>query len=245
LHAASATWKHAKEEEELFMTTIAASKLGTSTASSADRLFNFSAGPGVRMDDLTKKQDFTAMQALQQRQAVAMMVDLTQTMAADALKMSFDDEFADWTKRAANPAASERAKYQKMVSMAEPLAGLAPDDEKFRRGYAVLRSIDNDGPDTEAAVFALHQRMAQETEQLAYDQHNLKGQLRRHLTTFVGIASKVDFNAETVEKNKKTLFVNAADERQGALWKACFRAGEAPTAAALKLARAWLAELQP
>jgi hypothetical protein len=39
------------------------------------------------------------------------------------------------------------------------------------------------------------------------------------------------------------MFVNAADEKQGAMWKACFRAGEAPTAAAVKLAKAWLLEL--
>ena len=57
------------------------------------------------------------------------------------------------------------------------------------------------------------------------------------------IAAKVNFDAKTVEKNEQTFFVNPADERQGALWKACFRAGAAPTAAALKLARAWLAEL--
>jgi hypothetical protein len=92
-------------------------------------------------------------------------------------------------------------------------------------------------------VFALHQRVTQEREQAAYDSHNLTGQLKRHLTTFVNVASKVNFKAPTVEKNRTTVFVNAADEKQGALWKACFRAGPAPTAAAVKLARAWLAEL--
>jgi hypothetical protein len=53
----------------------------------------------------------------------------------------------------------------------------------------------------------------------------------------------VNFAAPTVEKGETEVFVNPADERQGALWKACFRAGAAPTAAALALAKAWLAEL--
>jgi hypothetical protein len=86
----------------------------------------------------------------------------------------------------------------------------------------------------------MHQRFKDETEQAAYDSHNLKGQLKQQLTAFVAIAARVHFNAPTVEKNRKTMFVNAADEKQGAIWKACFRAGEAPTAAAIKLAKAWL-----
>ena len=50
-------------------------------------------------------------------------------------------------------------------------------------------------------------------------------------------------NDPTVEKAGKTVFVNAADEKRSALWKACFRAGAAPTAAGVKLAKAWLSEL--
>ena len=89
----------------------------------------------------------------------------------------------------------------------------------------------------------MHSRVDQEAEQVAYDQHNLETQLRQHLTTFVAIASKVNFKAQTVEKGGETKLVNSGDEAQGALWKACFRAGEAPTAAAVKLAKAWLSEL--
>ena len=105
----------------------------------------------------------------------------------------------------------------------------------------MIKSIDVGGPETEEAVFAMQTSASkQEKEQAAYDSHNLKGQLKQQLTAFVAIASKVNFNAPTVEKGKKTIFVNAADEKQGALWKACFRAGEASTTAAIKLARAWL-----
>ena len=69
----------------------------------------------------------------------------------------------------------------------------------------MLKSIDNDGPDTEEAVFAIHARQKQETEQLAYDEHHLTGQLKRQLTAFVAIAAKVDFSAQTVEKNEDAL----------------------------------------
>ena len=107
----------------------------------------------------------------------------------------------------------------------------------------MLKSIDNDDPDTEDAVFALHQRATQEREQVAYDRYNLSAQLRPQLTAFIAIASTVNFAAPTVEKGETTVFVNPANEQQGALWKACFRAGAAPTAAALAFAKGWLAEL--
>ncbi|MGE0463121.1 MAG: hypothetical protein AB7Q16_17285 [Vicinamibacterales bacterium] len=197
----------------------------------------------VTMEEAVKRNDMKALEAIQLRQTLAAQIELSRSVPADYLKTQFDEELADWKKQAANTGRRDRAKYQKLVAAAQPLEGLAPGDEKFRRGYAVLKSIENDGPDEEAAVFALYDREKQEQEQIAYDQHNLKGQLQRNLTAFVAIASKVNFGAQTVEKNGKTLFVNPADERQGAIWKACFRAGEAPTAAAIKLARAWLAEL--
>lgn len=197
----------------------------------------------VGIEDALKKNDLKAIEAIQAREVVAIAVDQVRSTPADFLKTAFAQELAEWKKQAANPKRRDQAKFQKLVAKAQPLESLAANDEKFLRGYAVLKSIDNDGPDTEEAVFAIHLRVTQEKEQIAYDSHNLKGQLKQQLTTFVAVASTVNFNAPTVEKNGKTLFVNAADERQGALWKACFRAGEAPTAAALKLARAWLAEL--
>ena len=190
-----------------------------------------------------KKNDLKMIEGIQARETVAMGVDRIRLTPPESVKTEFAEELAKWKVEAAKPTQRNKAKFQKLVAMAQPLEGLAANDEKFLRGYAVLLSVDNDGPATEEAVFAIHQRVTQEREQLAYDEHNLKGQLKQQLTTFVAIATKVNFDAKTVEKDDRTLFVNPADEKQGALWKACFRAGEAPTAAALKLARAWLAEL--
>jgi hypothetical protein len=197
----------------------------------------------VGIEQALKKNDLKTIEAIQAREVVAIGVDQIGLIPAESLKKEFDRDLATWKMDAAKPKAREQAKFQKLVARAQPLEGLAANDEKFLRGYAVLKSIENGGPDTEEAVYAIHKRVTQEREQLAYDEHNLKGQLKQQLTTFVTTAAKVNFNAETVEKDDKILFVNPSDEKQGALWKACFRAGEAPTAAALKLARAWLAEL--
>ena len=197
----------------------------------------------IGFEEAMKKNDLKAIEAIQLRQVVAMGVEQVRIVPPEALKQSLTSEMADWNKRAADPKNSERAKYQKLVAKGKTLEPLPAKDEKFLMGYAVLKSIDNDGPDTEEAVLAIHRRVQDEKEQAAWDEHNLRGQLKRNLTAFVAVASKVNFKAPTVEKSGKTMFVNAADEKQGAMWKACFRAGEAPTAAALKLAKAWLLEL--
>ncbi|MDP2318449.1 MAG: hypothetical protein Q8O42_03805 [Acidobacteriota bacterium] len=197
----------------------------------------------VGVEAAMRKNDLKAIEAIQSREVVANLVDQVQSWPADMRKTYFSSELANWKKYAADPKRRDQAKYQKLVALAQPLETMAAGDEQWARSFAVILSIDNGGPDTEAAVFAMHQRVKQEREQLAYDEHNMPGRLKRELTTFVAVASKVNFSAPTVEKGGKTVFVNAADERQGALWKACFRAGEAPTAAAVKLARAWLAEL--
>ena len=197
----------------------------------------------VSLEDAMKKGDVKQMEAIQSRMMVAVVVDQVKTMPGEMLKRDLTESLPKWKEYAANPKHSARAKYQKMVAKAQSIETLPASDEKLKRGYAVIQSIDNGGPDTEDAVYATHARAKQEQEQAAYDAHSLKGQLRQQLTTFVAIASKVNFNAPTVEKNRKTMFVNAADEKQGAIWKGCFRAGQPATAAAVKLARAWLAEL--
>ena len=197
----------------------------------------------VGLEEAMKKGDVKAMEAIQAREYAAVTVNQVRTMPAEQRKMFFTQELASWKADAAKPKRSDQAKLQKMIAMAQPIESLPANDEKFIRTFTVIMSIDNGGPDTEAVVFALAERATREKEQLAYDSHNLKAQLKQQLTTFVAIAPKVNFKAPTVEKGGQTRFVNAADERQGALWKACFRAGPGPTAAALKLARAWLAEL--
>ena len=183
----------------------------------------------VGLEEAMKKGDVKAMEAIQAREMAAITVGQVRSMPAEIRKTNFTQLLTQWKADAAKPKRSDQAKLQKMIAMAQPIESLPANDEKFVRTFAVIMSIDSGGPDTEAALFALAERATREKEQLAYDQHNLKGQLKQQLTTFVAIATKVNFKAPTSRNGKQTLFVNAADERQGALWKACFRAGPGPT----------------
>jgi hypothetical protein len=160
------------------------------------------------------------------------------------LKMMLDMQLPDWTKDANNVKGSDRAKYQKVVKGAAAIEGLAVSDpEKFRRGLAVLLSTVNDGPDTEAALYGASAASQKETEQVAWDKHNLRGALKRLLTQAVAEAPTVDYAAQTVEKSGVRVFVNPAYEKKSATWKAMYRAGKGPATAGVAIAAAWLKEL--
>ena len=105
--------------------------------------------------------------------------------------------------------------------------------EKMRRAYAVLQSIDREGPETEAALYAEAEKARADEEQAAYDKHNLRAVLKSSLQTFATLVPTVDFAAATTQKGGSTVFTNPAYEKKGAVWKACFRAGKAPSQAAL------------
>ena len=94
----------------------------------------------IGLEDALKKNDLKAIEAIQARETVAIVVDQVRMMPADFLKTAFEQELADWKKDAANPKRRDRAKFQKLVARAQPLEGLAASDEKFLRGYAVLKS---------------------------------------------------------------------------------------------------------
>ena len=76
-----------------------------------------------------------------------------------------------------------------------------------------------------------------------WDQHNLRGALKRVLTQVVAEAPTVDYAAKTVQKSGSEVFVNPAYEKKSVIWKAMFRAGKGPSAAGVEVARAWLKEL--
>jgi hypothetical protein len=153
-------------------------------------------------------------------------------------------EMRGWTRRADDVKRKDRAKFQKMVKDAQALQALGTSDvQKLRRGMAVLYSMDRDGPDTEQALYALRDRVKAESEQIAWNQHNLKAALRTQLTAFVALVPTVDFAAATKEEDGMVRFVNPAHERKGQVWKACFRAGKPVSMRAMEMAQAWLKEL--
>jgi hypothetical protein len=178
------------------------------------------------------------------REMAALYVQLAMESKIDDLKMMFDESVKEWTKEAGKPKGSDKAKYAKLVAQSAAIKDLSVSDPvKFRRGYAVLRSAEADGLDTEEALFGAQASSQKDNEQLMWDEHNLRGALKRVLTQVVAEAPTVDFAAQTVQKSSSVVFVNPAYEKKSVVWKAMYRAGKGPTAAGVEVARAWLKEL--
>lgn len=181
-----------------------------------------------------------------QRQMTAVHVDLTMQTPMPDLRAMFDRTLAGWTKDANRPtrSAEDKAKYAKLVAGGEAIKDLsATEPDTFRRGYAVLLSMAAGGPDTEAALFGAQESGKKDEEQVAWDKHNLRGAIKRLLTQAVAEAPTVDFAAKTELKDGVFVFVNPAYEKKSLTWKAMYRAGKAPAAAGVEIARAWLKEL--
>jgi hypothetical protein len=196
------------------------------------------------VEDFVKKQDFKGMEAFTKRQTVMNVVDNVERQSAADIQRTLGYELESWRRSATTATGKNQAKYQTYVKDGEALVALGTGDVvKLRRGYARLKSIDMDGPDTEEAVYAMHAKAKQEAQQIAWDDHNLRGVLKQQLSAFVALAATVDFDAQTVAKDGELKFVKAAYERKGAIWKACFRAGEPATTAAVRFAQAWLKDL--
>ena len=198
----------------------------------------------VSTEELLKRSDMAAFETRSKGESAAAIVDNMESQDAKTLQLLISQNLPSWTRNAENVKRKDRAKFQKMVRDAQALQALGTSDvQKLRRGVAVLYSMDQDGPDTEEALYALRDRSRAESEQLAWDQYNLKTVLRKQLTAFVALVPTVDFAAATKEGDGKVLFVNPAYERKGQVWKACFRAGKPVSMSAMQLAQAWLKEL--
>lgn len=80
-------------------------------------------------------------------------------------------------------------------------------------------------------------------EQRAWNEHNLKAELRRRLADFVKLAESIDFSAPTQRNAGKMVFTNPGIERKPHHWKLLYRLGKEPTMAAAGVAKDWLREL--
>jgi len=199
----------------------------------------------VGLDQLMKKKDYAGMDAFSRRQTVVNLVENVEEQSAADIQRTLGYELENWRKSAQTATGKNKAKYERYVRDGEALVAFGTSDmTKLRRGYAVLKSIDLGGPDTEDSLYGMYSKAKQEKQQIAWDEHNLRSVVQQQLSAFVLVAASVDFAAETVMKNGKEKFVKAAYEKKGALWKACFRAGQPATNAAKQFAEAWLKELQ-
>ena len=153
----------------------------------------------VSMEELVKRKDFAAIEARNKGRSAAAIVDNMESRTQDAAGLD-QPEPGSWTRNADDVKRKDRAKYQKMVRDAQALQALGTSDvQKLRRGMAVLYWMDQGGPETEEALYALRDRAKAESEQLAWDQYNLKTVLRKQLTAFVALVPTVDFVAATKE----------------------------------------------
>ena len=198
----------------------------------------------VSTEVLLKRNDMAAFETRSKGESAAAIVDNMESQDAKTLQLLISQNLEGWTRRADDVKRKDRAKYQKMVRDAQALQALGTSDvQKLRRGVAVLYSMDQDGPDTEQALYALRDRSRAESEQLAWDQNNLKAVLKQQLTTFVALVPTVDYAAATKDEDGMVRFVNPAYEKKGQVWKACFRAGKTISMSAMQMAQAWLKEL--
>ena len=198
----------------------------------------------VSTEELLKRKDLTAFETRTKGQSAVAIVDNLESQDAKTLQVLISQNLDGWTRRADDVKRKDRAKFQRMVRDAQALQALGTSDvQKLRRGVAVLYSMDQGGPDTEEALYALRDRSVAESEQLAWDQYNLKTVLKQQLTAFVALVPTVDYAAATKEADGRVRFVNPAHEKKGQVWKACFRAGKAVSMSAMQMAQAWLKEL--
>lgn len=196
------------------------------------------------MQEIGTEAGNKAFELKMQRDAAALYVQLAMSTRIEELKTMFDVSLKDWTADANDVKKSDRAKYAKLVTKANAIRDLSTTDpDKFRKGFAVLLSAQADGLDTEEALFGGQLTSQKESEQVMWDEHNLRGALKRVLSQVVAEAPTVNFAAETVQKSGSRMFVNPAYEKKSSAWKAMYRAGKVPTAAGLEVARAWLKAL--
>lgn len=193
-------------------------------------------------EQMMKKGDFATYEAFSARQRSANIVEAVERQSAAEIKRTLPFQLDMWRGSAKTATGKYKAKYERLVKDSDALLAMS-DEVAVRRAYAVLRSIDGDGPDTEAALYAQAEQGRKEEEQVAWDTHNLKSVLKQQLNAFTALVPTVDFAAKTVDRNGRQVFVTAAHERQGSLWKACYRAGKPATTAVQQWAQAWLKEL--
>ena len=204
---------------------------GIKVLSPEEKFKAMSAGGEAAIDEATK-------------QAAAQMAQMLLTLPAAQIVPMFESDMSDWERQTKSRNAKTQAKGQKLYARAKAIQPLITSDpEKFKKGYVVLKSIDMGGPDSEAGLQAGGNKAQQEQEQTNFDKYNLRAVLKPKLNALVEEASSVDFAAQTVRQGDKLKFVNPAYERKSEVWKALYRAGKAPAAAAIEFARAWLKEL--
>lgn len=190
----------------------------------------------------TATQNPGAMMADMQRQVGVQIAKSYSQMEVSSLKMVFDQDFQNW-KQNASESGSDQAKYRKLLARATQLKALQiSNPEEFRKGYALLKSVEMGGPDNWAEIESGGNRAAQEEQQKNFEQYALRPVLKKKLGEFVKLARSVDYAAQTEPAGRRK-FVKPEYERQSSNWKLLYRFGKAPSMAAVQVAEQLLKEL--
>lgn len=86
-------------------------------------------------------------------------------------------------------------------------------------------------------------RTAQKQERVN-ELKDYKAIIAKELRQFLALSATVDFNAKTIEKGNKIVFVDPSNESKPLAWKLCFRSGKEAVSGARKFAQEWLNELK-
>lgn len=131
------------------------------------------------------------------------------------------------------------AKAKAMVDEAVQLAStdIAKARETYKAAMLLSAGVQNEGQTEAAADSKLME------EQRRYEERRLQPNLKKALLAFAVLAKSVDFQAATVMKGGKRVFVNPAYERKSDVWKMLYRLGPGGTNAAIRIAQQWAAEL--
>lgn len=84
-----------------------------------------------------------------------------------------------------------------------------------------------------------------EKQQRINELKDYKSIITKQLKQFLDLSATVDFDAQTVQKGNKLVFVNPAYEAKSNAWKLCFRCGKEAVTGMRKFAQQWLSELKP
>jgi len=83
-----------------------------------------------------------------------------------------------------------------------------------------------------------------DTQQKINELKDYKAIITNQLKQFLDLSATVDFNAQTMQKGDKVVFVNPVYESKSAAWKLCFRSGKEAVTGARKFAQQWLSEMK-
>jgi hypothetical protein len=133
-----------------------------------------------------------------------------------------------------------KEELQKEVKETKMLKELyAKDVEAFKIKFAEYMV------DKQLAMQMSQQQAKQaETQQKINDLKDYKSIITNQLKQFLDLSATVDFNAQTMQKGNKVVFVNATYESKSGAWKLCFRSGKEAVTGARKFAQQWLNEMK-